>query len=120
MARTPRQGGLVALCQKHGITEAQLVAFIGDDIKGRTFWDWAKTKPTALETIIIGTAQQLGTVELTDTEGCTHYTTRFEMERFITDKIGEGWQISDESVWDSNENRAFTVNHLGIKPAMVF
>ena len=59
MARTARDGGLIALCQKHGITDKQLFDFVGDDIKSRTLWDWTKTKPTALEALIVGVAQQL-------------------------------------------------------------
>ncbi|OQX10880.1 MAG: hypothetical protein BWK73_19170 [Thiothrix lacustris] len=79
MARTPKEGGLIALCQKHGITDHQLLAFVGDDIKSRTFWDWTKTKPIALECIIIGVAQQLKIKErnmlrLTDLKnGAEHY-----------------------------------------------
>jgi len=120
MARTPKQGGLVALCTKHGITDDQLFAFVGNDIKERTLWDWTKTKPIALETLIMGVAQQLGTVALTDAEGCTHYTTRSDLEKLVTSKIGEGWQMSDDAIWDSNDNRVFLVKQLGIKPALVF
>ena len=59
MARTPKEGGLNALCQKHWITDTQLFDFVGDEIKSRTLWDWTKTKPTALEVFIAGVAQQL-------------------------------------------------------------
>ncbi len=119
MARKPKEGGLAALCRKNGITNDQLFSFLGDDIKERALWDWAKTKPTALEAIIIGVSQQLGTIALTDADGCTHYTHRFEMVDFITQKIGVGWKISDESIWDANDNLAFTVKQLGNNPALV-
>ena len=119
MARTPKEGGLTAICSKHGITKDQLFDFLSPDFGERTFWDWQKTKPRGLEAIIMGVAQQLGTVALTDTEDCIHYTTRFEMEAFITQKIGQGWQISDDTVWDSDENCAFTIQRLGNNPTIV-
>ncbi len=120
MARTPKTGGLVALCAKHGITDDQLFAFVGNDIKERTLWDWTKTKPVALESLIMGVAQQLGTVALTDNEGCTHYTTRADLENLVTSKIGEGWQMTDKEVWDSNDNRVFTLKQLGVRPTLIF
>lgn len=72
MARTPKEGGLTALCRNHGITTAQLFDFLSTDFGERTFWDWQKTKPTGLKTIIIGVAQQLATAAMTDSDGCTH------------------------------------------------
>lgn len=120
MARTPKQGGLVALCQKHGITKEQLFNVVGADIKPRTLWDWANQKPVALETLIMGVAQQLGTTALIDKDGCTHYVTRYEMEAFITNKIGVGWQMSDDAVWSANDTNEFIIKQLGIKPALVF
>ena len=120
MARTAKEGGLVTICQKHGITDTQLFDFVGGDIKSRTLWDWTKTKPTALEVLIIGVAQQLSTVALTDPAGITHYIKNFELEEFLTKSVGEGWQISGEGVWDSSGNRVFTIKRLGNNPALVF
>ena len=109
MAQKAREGGLISICQKHGITDKQLFGFVGDEIAERTLWHWANTKPTALEVLIMGVAQQLGTVALTDTTGINHYVKNFELEEFLTKSCGENWQISDEAVYDADNNRAFTI-----------
>ena len=119
MARTPKEGGLVALCAKHGITQEQVAEYLYGELASRTLWDWAKLKPAALRALIAGVAQQIGIVELTDTNGCAHFTEFRHMERFITEKIGAGWQISGEAIWDANDLKAFTIRHRGMNPSLV-
>lgn len=119
MARTPKQGGLVALCAKHGINQEQLASYLGQELANRTLWDWTKLKPSALEALIIGVARQLGIVELTDEDGCAHYVEMRDLEKFVTGKIGDGWQISNEAIWAANDLRAFSIKHLGTNPTLV-
>lgn len=56
MARPAKPGGLVALCAKHGISTAAVISALDAELKERTLWDWTKTKPTALEYLVLGIA----------------------------------------------------------------
>ena len=123
MARTNKPGGFRDLCIKAGINHTELLRQIQNEIGENTLKDWARTKPNALRVLINGAAAEIKDERsmwlVTNTAGWGRYVPAPELANFLTEELGEGWQISDGAVYDAGDNKAFSIKNLGDNPVII-
>ena len=123
MARTNKPGGFRDLCIKAGISHAELLEQIKNEIGENTLKDWARTKPNALRVLIKGVAAEIKDERslwlVTNAAGWGRYVPASELADFLTEELGEGWQISDEAVYDPSDNKVFEIKNLGDNPVII-